>query len=305
MGGIIFSKSVSTKSTPTNLNGGTGTLTVLASMSLSTTDQILTITADQFDFQSGSTVSSGTARSTLNTYSGNNIGVGTILEQVAIEGGEVQNIHAVGLVVGSTVSKNMKIVDINNVNSENIQGITTLLTTRDNAFIQFTGARSTFFGLAVQSDDGISIGTDLAGSSSILYLDSDYDDSIADDNSGTIFWSTGKTMDAKHVLTLEATSAVMSVSGELSLRAGTGIVLLNDLRNELNRRDHAGGTYVFDADYELFGDGTLTLVSGREVVSNHGTMMITAWDIDLSGSLSAGTKPMSLHGSKTDQTIVS
>jgi hypothetical protein len=52
---------------------------------------------------------------------------------------------------------------------------------------------------------------------------------------------------------------------------------------------------VIDADYESEGDGTLTVWTGKTVTSNKSDVTITAWDLDLDGSLTAGTKTVSIH----------
>lgn len=51
VGGAIMTESVSTKNWPTTFWTGTGTLTVAASMTFSTTSQSLLITADDFDLR--------------------------------------------------------------------------------------------------------------------------------------------------------------------------------------------------------------------------------------------------------------
>lgn len=60
---------------------------------------------------------------------------------------------------------------------------------------------------------------------------------------------------------------------------------------------------VINADFESPGDGTLTVVSGEVVTSNKSDIVITAWDIDLSGSITAGTMQLTLHGSSVGQTL--
>ena len=51
------------------------------------------------------------------------------------------------------------------------------------------------------------------------------------------------------------------------------------------------------------GDGSLTLVTGKLANSNNGDILVTAWDVDLDGSVSTGTATLNLHGAKVRQTI--
>ena len=48
-----------------------------------------------------------------------------------------------------------------------------------------------------------------------------------------------------------------------------------------------------NADYESAGDGTFTVITGKVVTSNKSDVTITAWDMDLDGSLSSGTLTIS------------
>ena len=49
MGGLVFQESMTTKGAETIIDAGTGTLTVIAGKTVSTTQQILTITTSDFD----------------------------------------------------------------------------------------------------------------------------------------------------------------------------------------------------------------------------------------------------------------
>ena len=81
-----------------------------------------------------------------------------------------------------------------------------------------------------------------------------------------------------------STTSSVTAKGTLTLQAGTGIVILDNMNSEA-----AGKAVVINSDYENAGDGTLTLVSTKTLTSNNGAVTITAWDVDLAGSLTAGT----------------
>ena len=87
-------------------------------------------------------------------------------------------------------------------------------------------------------------------------------------------------------------------AGTLTLAGGTGIVILNSLTSS-----SSGAALVIDSDFETHGDGTLTIQAGKTIDADDGDVMVTAWDLDLDGVLSAGTATMTIHGAKDDQSI--
>ena len=110
--------------------------------------------------------------------------------------------------------------------------------------------------------------------------------------------SNGVTITAEEVMTLEASTGTVKPVGLLTLVAGSGLWLHDDLTIAT-----ANKALVINVDFESEGDGTLTVVATKTVASNKSDVTITAWDIMLDGSLNAGTLGVSLHGSETGQTI--
>merc|ERR1711871_762786 len=111
-------------------------------------------------------------------------------------------------------------------------------------------------------------------------------------------FNAGRTLSAGTLMTLEAASGDIQPMAELTLLANTGLVLLDTLTIGT-----VGNMLVLDSDHDANGDGTLTVLQGKSVVSNNGVMVITAWDIDLQGTLNAGDAPLSVHAAKQDQSI--
>jgi len=102
-------------------------------------------------------------------------------------------------------------------------------------------------------------------------------------------------------MTLEATTGgVSSIMPDqrLTLLAGGGLIILNDMTTQTSNKP-----LVMDTDFESEGDGTLTVWTGKTVTSNKSDVTITAWDVDMGGSLTAGTRTLCIHGSKVEQTI--
>ena len=101
-GGIVMSDSVTSKASSTDLVTGTGSLTIVAGKSLITTGQLLTITADDLDFHTGATVSSGTALSNVYCYTEDTrIGLGGVSRDMTLTGAELQMWTTNGLVTPS------------------------------------------------------------------------------------------------------------------------------------------------------------------------------------------------------------
>jgi hypothetical protein len=135
-------------------------------------------------------------------------------------------------------------------------------------------------------------------STGIMYFDGDVENSSTADSAVAVAFATGRTIQSKTLLTLESTTGRSESAGSLTLSAGSGITLLNDVQGI------AGGqAMVIASDYESHGDGTLTVWAGRTATSNNGVLTVTAWDVDLAGSLTVGTSSMRLFGSKATQTI--
>ena len=60
---------------------------------------------------------------------------------------------------------------------------------------------------------------------------------------------------------------------------------------------------MINSDFESAGDGSLTVVTTKAVNSNNSDITLTAWDIDLAGTLTTGSKTPSIHGAKVAQTL--
>ena len=87
--------------------------------------------------------------------------------------------------------------------------------------------------------------------------------------------------------------------GALSLIANNGVYMSENMNTQTSNK-----ALVMNADSDSSGSsGTLTVASSKTVTSNNSDVTITAWDIDLQGSLTAGTASIKLHGAESSQTI--
>ena len=291
-----MSTSVTAKNLDTIISAGTGTMTIVSLMTLSTTNQHLTITSDDMVLQGN--VAVGQNRLKYATTSARTIGIGTTTLEVDWDAAEFASVASSGLTIGSGgINKSIKVVNIHHAISNNTVGTVTLIATADDSSVQFITSASTFYGLAAQADNGIDIAVGLTATVGILYMDADKDDASDASDKVTVVASVALT--AETILTLEATTGSIVPAGALSLTAGAGIVVLNDMQSTAT----GASAMVINADQESTGDGTLTLSAGKTIMSNDSSIVITAWDMDIAGSITAATKPMTIHGAQVDQTI--
>ena len=92
------------------------------------------------------------------------------------------------------------------------------------------------------------------------------------------------TVSAETLMTLESTTGSIIPAAKLTLVAGSGLVLLDDMTTS-----SSNSALVMDVDFESEGDGTVTVWAGKTVTSTKSDVTITAWDVVMDGSLTAGT----------------
>jgi len=92
----------------------------------------------------------------------------------------------------------------------------------------------------------------------------------------------------------------MQANGALTLLAGEGVIILDDLMGSWSARKNP---IVIDADTEKSKKGSL-IVSDKAIVStNHSVLNITTFDIELQGTLSTGNASLAIHASTSGQGI--
>ena len=200
--GIIFAESLSSKASADVMSAGTGTLTIATAKSLSTTNQFLTITANDIDMQGTGTLDSGPAASiTLHCTTNERIvGLGSGSGQLSIDTSEVLRITSGGMTIGNpTCSRQF----VQNVDFSAVDGIVTLITEAEDTQVSFLDIASTFTSLNVQADNGVIVSVDLTSTAGELYLDADLEDSSSSDGSNSIWFSGARNILAKEIMTLE------------------------------------------------------------------------------------------------------
>jgi hypothetical protein len=286
--------------TDTVIYAGVGTLTVDGSQTLSTTNGVLTITTDDTAFGASSDVSSGSAASYLfSTSAGRTIGLGSGTGDLSLNpsANEVAAFKVTGLTIGSGNSGTITVNGVADGHSDGIGSLLTLVATRDDARIVFETGSSVFNALVAQADNGVTGALDLTTDTGILYLDGDYEDSTSADDTNTVAWTAAKTLSSKTYLTLESTTNSITATHALTLLAEEGISILDDMTG-------GTGALVINADNDSSGtDGTLTVQTAMTITSNNQAVTITAWDVDLDGSLTAGSAAIATYSSVSSQTI--
>merc|ERR1712159_492337 len=110
MSGIVLSGSVTTKQSQTLLRAGSGTLTIVDNKVLSTTNQLLTISADDTDIVGAAQINSGSTAVLLTTEDSKTIGIGTAAHELDFTG-TLAHITAEGITIGSAgINKSVKVV---------------------------------------------------------------------------------------------------------------------------------------------------------------------------------------------------
>ena len=293
--GVIFNQSVTSAGVTVidadaNDNGA-GDFTMASTKTLTTTNNILTLTAN--DVTLTGNVDTGSAAITLLVSDAGTIGLGATAGDYTLTGAELQNITATGLTLGDVNNGSITVDGITAANSNNVSGVFTLNATADNANVSFSTAASTFNALTVNADDGLTINVALTTDTGALVLEGDADG--AADASDNIIIASGLTLTAETSMTLDATTGGIAPADSVTLQAKNGITI-ND-----NFSLTASGSVIIDADTDANGTGDFILASGKTLNSNGGSIDITADNIVLGSgsSINAGAGNISLNPSNS------
>ena len=170
------------------------------------------------------------------------------------------------------------------------------------------GESSTFNALHVQADDGIGVSADITTTEGSFFMDGDVDNSPG--SSGRITFDLGstsspthrrrradRTLKAKTELTLASMTGSARYECRVTLLAADGITILTDVTGIGNE------ALVLNADYETFGNGVLTVGANKKISSTNTVITVTAFDLDLQGSLDAGSSNLIITGSLNDEMV--
>jgi hypothetical protein len=229
-------------------NNGSGSFILLNGVSLTASNNTLSINAADLDLQGNSTLSSGTGLMTITASNGRSIAVGgyttgqTVAGQMTISGDELSRISSSGgLSLNSTGAGSINMNGITAAQSQNITG-TLSLDANGAGNVSFITAPSTFNKLTAAAPGGnINVGVNLTTNSHAIDLATPVSVSGAstiNSNGGNI--SFDSTVAVNNNLTLTTNNGVLTFSGPvgsnqtLTLNLGGGSVSgLGELQNTL------------------------------------------------------------------------
>ena len=277
---------------------GDGTFTLSATKYIEAVDSDVTITAWDIDLQGYIEV--GTAALSIHgAQEDQTIGLGNTTHNMHIEDTELGHVTtASGLRLASDEGGSIVVDGITALSSQNVGSLISIFALYDDAQIEFSGQGSTFNSVMARADNGIIVKTGLTTDEGPLHLDGDADNSAVDDSANSITFTDGGVLTSATLLTLQSATGGILLAGDFTLRAGQGLVLLDDMLGSA-----PGSAMTIHSDFESAGDGTLTVWAGKILDSNNSDIVITAWDLDLQGYLSTGTQTVTLHGAKVMQTL--
>jgi hypothetical protein len=250
--------------------GTSGTLSVASGKTITSNKSDVTITA--FDIDMDGALTAGINSITIHgAEPSQTYGLGDTSGQMHIDTSELTRITTTGgprssLTIGNAASAGFTIDGITAGSSDAID-IVHLIATKSGVSVAFTGDSSTFSGLSVTAHTS---------------------DTFQDDI----------TVTSTSLLTMSAGATGLVNAGKLTLSARTGIYITDTMAASAN-----GERVVMDADTDQTASGTLTVASTKTITSNKSDVIITAWDVDIAGEITAGDQAMSIHGAYSAQTI--
>ncbi|WP_428390048.1 filamentous hemagglutinin N-terminal domain-containing protein [Mucisphaera sp.] len=261
---------------------GAGSFTVAAGVTIDTTpgtgDGVLFVTAEDAVIDPTATINVGTATVTLTENGGDGIGLGATASTngMDISGAELQTITAANV---ELASQGLITVDgISAANSDNA----TLVTLDTGADVSIEGGVSTFNAIDVQADGGIDVDVNLITDTGDIVMDGDTNN--ADDTApldDAITFAGGVMLDSAGTIVLRAQTGGLIGLGTLDLEADAGLTLNSNLTTN--------GATLLDADDDGDGTGLLTVAGLTTVNSTNNVITVEAADIELDGTLNAGT----------------
>jgi hypothetical protein len=260
-------------------NNGSGDFTI-SSGSLSTTNNTLTVTADDLDLSG--TLDSGTGSTTINTSDSGSLGVG----------------FSSGFGMNLTTTEQGKIIgtgDLNLMNGSITFSANNSFSHSGKLTIGQSGGTITGQGdLTLSAAKGLTINSSSISATGNLSLEGDSNNSVDSDDSITLVSEASLTASAGSI-TLNATTGNISGAGEMTLNATGGININDSLTST--------GVMTFDADTDNNGSGTFAIATNKVLTTGNNALSITAGDLAFNGTLSSGTADTTILASLPGMTI--
>ena len=266
-------------------NDGTGTFTLASGETLSTGNNALSITAG--DLALNGTLSSGTASTTiLNSKLANTIGLGTTGD-MSLSTTELANITAGSLTIGDGNNGNITVSGVSSTDSDQF-GSLTLNATASGSSVTFGTSDSTFQGLTVNAENGITLSSSLTTNGTTSF-NSDSDS----DGTGSFTLDSGKTLSAgNNSLSIKLGGMTLNGTSISSGTASTTILASSGVTIGLGSST-CGGTCGFSLSSTDLGKFT----AGSLIIGDS-----TNGDISV-GALTTITTPLTLNATKASSGV--
>jgi len=279
----------------TNSNDDVGTLTLNSTATVSSQNQLLTITAADVDFDGS--ISAGTSVIILTPTNNRHVSLGPSLPvNFSLSATEMSRMTSLGAVIGGASTGHISVSELGN-SAQYIQGIVTLTTPRESSHIQFLGSvSSTFHSLAVQAEDSVYISSDIFSSTGDIEIDGnlngDADGGITmyDNRAGDMQLQCAnceRKISAGQALTLSAIEGV-SMIGFVTASSVTNLAFLTSIYGY-------GGQVALSSDSNMDGAGSLSLGATIYLVDQN--LVLSAADMTISAAVSVGTANITLQAS--------
>lgn len=306
-----------------------GDVTVNGSQTVAATGGDIVIEAT--DLVLSGSLNAGTDEILVRRSSAGTLGAGVATGDMTVDNNELSRMTASRATLGGT---NETSITVNGITTGAVANLPILAfaATGDDASISFIGVGSTFRGMEATADDGITVDVGLTATEGDLTLDADADD--AADTDDTLMFASGVVLSTEPMggsINLSATSGGIEGAGSLTINSANDITLDSGIMVPGSLTMNAGGAIVLNAtqadqtltinaddgltlnaaltnnnsatflnaDADADGMGTLMLAMGQAISTNNNDLTITAADLDLAGSINAGTGAVSIRRADT------
>ncbi|MBC8284161.1 MAG: filamentous hemagglutinin N-terminal domain-containing protein [Nitrospinae bacterium] len=298
--GIVLSSGVTTQGA-TSFNSDTdaetnigGDFTLAVSQSLSTTNNSLSITANDIALGAGSSISSGTADTTLlAAKSGRTIGLGAGAGDFSLSSTELGLITAANIIIGNSSNGTITVAGLTSPSTP-----LTLNATSTGSAVNFATTASTGIGSVTinAGTGGVDFGVDVTTTGSLTV---NSDAAIAGTGiltiAGTASFNTTGTSNATVVSNSALTLGASTVGGDLLVTVG------GDSSLNVNGAIQTGGNATLRADDDIIftADGDITTTTGNIIVTadndsdNNGSGGAITMNQGTTFSSSTGTQALS------------
>ena len=262
---------------------GTGKFSIASGKSLASTGNKNINIVSSGDISIVGAISSGTGQTTISTANGATIGLGGTAGDSTIDTAELGKITAGTLNIGNSSTGNITVDGITAANSNNFTTVN--LTTASGSSISFSNNNSTFNALTVNSG-GASFGSGLtvATDTGKLTLNST---SITSAGALTLAGATGIDFGSGVTFAAGGTLSMSTTSGDITGAGAFTLTSAGDI--SLSDNFTTAGATVITADSDGNGSGDFSISTAKTLSTGNSSLTLTANDVTLSGSISAGS----------------